>query len=56
MKHSNSKTVKNYIGKTQTGQCLAGFNARIGGGVSIAKGETAEEIIKASKKKGNGKN
>lgn len=52
MKHSNSKTVKNYIGKTQTGQCLAGFNARIGGGVSIAKGETAEEIIKASKKKG----
>lgn len=56
MKHSNSKTVPNYFGKTRTGQTKAGFNARIGGGVSIAKGETAEEIINASKKKGNEKN
>lgn len=45
-----SKSVKNYIGATRYGQCKAGFNARLGGGVSIAKGQTAAEIIKQSNK------
>lgn len=40
-----SKSVKNYIGATRYGQCKAGFNARLGGGVSIAKGQTAADIL-----------
>jgi hypothetical protein len=40
-----SKSVANYIGATQHGQCKAGFNARLGGGVSIAKGQTAADIL-----------
>jgi len=45
-----SKSVANYIGATKHGQCKAGFNARLGGGVSIAKGQTAADIIKQSNK------
>lgn len=44
------KTVPNYMGKTVYGKCGAGFNARLGGGISIAKGETAAEIIANAKK------
>jgi hypothetical protein len=40
-----SKSVVNYIGATQHGQCKAGFNARLGGSVSIAKGQTAADIL-----------
>jgi len=40
-----SKSVANYIGATQHGQCKAGFNARLGGSVSIAKGQTAADIL-----------
>jgi len=47
-----NKTVPNYFGKTRTGQTRAGFNARLGGSVSIAKGETAEQILANAKKVG----
>lgn len=45
------KNVPNYMGKTKHGKCMAGFNARLGGGVSIAKGETESEILKNYKEK-----
>lgn len=44
------KTVPNYMGKTVYGKCGAGFNARLGGGISIAKGETEAEILKNAEK------
>jgi hypothetical protein len=44
------KTVPNYFGETVYGKCGAGFNARLGGGISIAKGETAAEILANAKK------
>lgn len=44
------KTVPNYMGETKYGKCGAGFNARLGGGISIAKGETAAEILANAEK------
>lgn len=35
--HKNVKTTPNYIGATDFGQCKAGFNARIGGGIGYRK-------------------
>jgi hypothetical protein len=38
------------MGETKYGKCGAGFNARLGGGISIAKGETAAEILANAEK------